>query len=91
MDKKIENSKYCDMCGENATSLCFKCAMYFCDSCYKLVHNMKKNSNHKKEKIDYFIPIDMKCPIHPKDRINLFCVDENGKKIFYIIFIFYYK
>jgi len=39
---------------------------------------MKKNqkNNHKKENIDYFVPIDTKCPDHPQNPINLFCVDE---------------
>ena len=79
MDKNKKNIKTCEICGNDATSLCFKCISYFCDSCYKFIHDKKINSNHKKEKIDYFVPIDTKCPDHPKDRINLFCVDEKGK------------
>ena len=71
-------NKKCDLCGEVASSLCFKCVMYFCDSCYKIVHNMKISRLHKKEKIDYFVPMDIKCQEHPNDRINLFCVDDNG-------------
>ena len=71
-------NKICDLCGEVASSLCFKCVMYFCDSCYKIVHNMKISKQHKKEKIDYFVPMDIKCQEHPNDRINLFCVDDNG-------------
>jgi len=54
--------------------------MYFCDSCYKVVHNLKISSHHKREKLDYFVPMDIKCPDHPNDRINLFCTDENGNK-----------
>ena len=34
--------------------------------------------NHKKENIDPFIPIELKCPIHPQNPMNLFCVDEKG-------------
>jgi len=26
------------------------------------------------------VPMDIKCPDHPNDRINLFCTDENGNK-----------
>ena len=26
-----------------------------------------------------FVPFSLKCPAHPKDRINLFCTDEKGK------------
>ena len=28
-----------------------------------------------------FVPIETKCPNHPKDRLNLFCLDEKGKNI----------
>ena len=66
------------MCGENATNICFKCTMYFCDSCFTTIHNMKRITQHKKERLDYFVPIELKCPEHPNDRINLFCLDENG-------------
>ena len=79
-NKEKTSTKLCEMCGEKATCLCFKCVMYFCDSCYKIVHNLKISSQHKKEKLDYFVPMDIKCPEHPNDRINLFCVDENGNK-----------
>ncbi len=76
--KKNDNKK-CDMCGENATSLCFKCQMNLCDSCIKIIHSIKLNSQHKTEKIDYFVPIDLKCPEHPDVPYNLFCIDEKGK------------
>jgi len=53
--------------------------MYLCDSCYKIVHEKVVENNHKKEKIDYFLPVDTKCPSHPKIPINLFCIDDKGK------------
>ena len=82
--------KFCEMCGLKDTCLCFKCVMYFCDSCFKIIHNMKISNQHKKEKLDLFVPMDIKCPEHPNDRINLFCLDENGNKlIFNIKFNFY--
>ena len=84
MEKNIKNSKECDICGNNATSLCFECINYFCDACYKFIHDKQRNSFHKKEKIDPYVPIELKCPEHPKDRINLFCTDEKG---IFIIFI----
>ena len=71
--------KNCDICGENANCLCFNCINYFCDSCFKLIHDKQKNSNHKKEKIDPYIPIELKCKEHPKIPLNLFCIDEKGK------------
>ena len=87
MEKNQRNNKHCEICKELATSLCLQCMNYFCDSCYKFVHDKKVNINHKKEKIDFFVPIDIKCPEHPSNLLNLFCVDEKGKKIKIIIFI----
>ena len=86
MDKNENNNKYCEICKELANCICFDCYMYFCDSCFKIIHEKQKNNNHEKEKIDYFVPFDTKCPLHTKDRINLFCIDEKGKNIQFIIF-----
>ena len=77
--------KECELCKTNATSLCFKCNCYFCDQCYKYVHDKQINSNHKKEIIDPFIPIDIKCPDHPQHLMFLFCVDEKGNYNYFII------
>ena len=46
-----------------------------------MIHDIKKNPKHKKENIDLFVPIDLKCQEHPKDRINLFCLDDKGNFI----------
>ena len=48
-----------------------------------MIHSIKENSNHKKEKIDYYVPIDTRCPDHPKVELNLFCLEEKGN-YFYI-------
>ena len=80
-DLKSKNIKECEMCDSNATCLCFKCNNYFCESCFKLIHNLKKNLNHKKENIDPFIPIELKCPTHKQNPMNLFCISEKGKSI----------
>ena len=79
MEQKGE--KKCYICGIKATILCIKCNSYFCEECSKFIHKKEKNIEHKLEKIDYFTSIDFRCPIHPQDRINLFCVDEKGKKV----------
>ena len=63
---------------EEAKALCLECLSYFCEICYKFVHDKKKNSNHKKEKIDLFIPIDTKCPEHEGILMYLFCLEEKG-------------
>ena len=73
------NQKLCELCSELAKNLCLKCNSYFCDSCFKFVHDKKNNITHKKENIDPFAPIDTKCPFHSNIPINLFCVDEKGK------------
>ena len=85
MKNNEQNYKMCDICGKNATSICFECMMYFCDSCYQLIHDKKQSNNHKKEKLDNFVPVELKCHDHPKNIINLFCLDEKGKNICYII------
>ena len=52
--------------------------IFFFEVCFKCVHDRKKNNNHKKEKIDLFIPIDTTCPDHERSPMNLFCIDEKG-------------
>ena len=74
-----DNFKKCELCGVDAISLCFQCNMYLCDSCFKLIHEKKLKSQHRKEKIDNYISIDIKCPTHPEERLSLFCSNEKGK------------
>ena len=82
-----KNIKQCEMCKvREAITLCFDCNSYFCETCYKCVHDIKQNNNHKKEKIDLFFPIDTKCPEHEGNTMNLFCIDDKGN-INYIIII----
>ena len=79
MEKNLKLIKECETCGVNATCLCFICNEYFCDSCFKMNHDKKIKSSHKKEKIDVYVPIDIYCQEHPDIALNLFCVDEKGK------------
>ena len=90
MEKIEKNFKQCEICGEEATNLCMKCISYFCEGCYKFVHDKKINIQHKKEKIDYYCPFDTKCQDHPKVPITLFCVDEKGN-IFILYNIYFIK
>ena len=76
MENNKKEIKLCEICGVQANNLCLKCISYFCDSCYKFIHEKELNNQHKKEKIDYFTSIDVKCPKHPKYPMELFCVDE---------------
>ena len=46
-----------------------------------MIHDKQKNSQHKKEPIDPYIPFDLKCPEHPDIPLNLFCLDEKGNNI----------
>ena len=86
MEKNQKNYKTCDICRDTgATSLCPTCFSYYCDDCHKTVHNKQKNKDHKKEPIDYNVPIDTYCPDHDGIPINLFCLDEKGKIYSYII------
>ena len=70
--------KKCDMCKKEAKSLCYQCMFYFCDSCYKICHNDEETKSHKKEKIDYYVPFDVRCPEHKLSPMNLFCIEEKG-------------
>ena len=79
MEVAINLIKKCEICDLNANCLCYQCISYFCDSCFKFIHDKQNNSTHKKELIDPFIPIETKCHQHPKIPINLFCVNEKGK------------
>ena len=82
MEFNQKNFKVCDMCKDvEATSLCPQCFNYYCDNCFKPVHERNKNSNHIKEKIDHFVPIDTHCPAHENIPINLFCINEKGNII----------
>ena len=80
MDKK------CEICEENANNLCIKCMSYFCDSCFKFIHEKKNKKDHQKELIDPFVAINMKCPDHPLNPITLFCISEKGKSYILIVF-----
>ena len=83
--KVQKNIRQCEMCkDEEATTFCFDCYNYFCKACFKYMHDRKKNSNHKKEKIDLFVPIDTICALHERSPLNLFCLDEKGN-IYYNI------
>ena len=66
----------CDICGEDAENLCLNCNKYYCKPCFEFVHQKSKNKNHKKEIIDFNVPILTKCSIHPDDPFNLFCANE---------------
>ena len=73
--------KICDLCqNENATIICYECPNYYCDSCFKLIHEIKINNEHKKYEIDPFIFIKVKCPEHSKIINNLYNLDEKGKQ-----------
>ena len=83
MEVKQINFKQCDICKDaEATSLCPQCFSYYCEKCFKCVHERQKNKEHINEKIDYFVPIDIWCPEHDKNANTLFCLDE--KSNFYL-------
>ena len=87
MNSKLKN---CEVCGVDATCLCYQCMSYFCDSCHKLHNNKEKNKDHKKENIDYFVPFDLKCPEHQLYPMGLFCIDEKGN-IKLINYYYYFR
>ncbi len=86
MEKTDNLIKKCGICESNATCLCLDCLNYFCEICYKFIHE-KKKSDHKKEKIDPYVPIDIKCPEHKNGILDLFCIEEKGKISFHIFYL----
>ena len=44
-----------------------------------MIHDKQVNAEHKKEEIDLYVPIDLKCSEHPTIPNNIFCLEENGK------------
>ena len=90
MEDNKNYQKICELCKETATSICFDCLFYLCDSCFKFLHEKKANSEHKKEPIDPFISMKIKCPYHPNVPMNLFCLNEKSNK-YYLIFILIYS
>ena len=78
MEKKENNISKCEICLTDATCACYKCMSYFCDSCFKLSHKNEERKSHNKEKIDYFVPINLKCPEHNLYPIGLFCLNDKG-------------
>jgi len=77
--------KKCNLCLLEASSICFKCKKYFCDNCYKIIHEIKKNNEHEKTKINPYLSIDFFCQNHPEYPLELFCLNDGGKDIIYII------
>ena len=90
MEKTTKITKQCEICKSDATCLCFECNSYFCDRCFKLIHDIKTDPKHKRENIGLFVPIDFKCPEHPNEAINLFCLDDRGISIFLFLLIYFF-
>ena len=79
MEEPKKEEKECELCKNIATNVCFECLFYLCDSCFKYLHEKKVNAGHKKEDIDPFVSVIIKCPDHPKMPMNLFCKDDKSK------------
>ena len=77
--ENYKGNKKCDICNSDSTCVCFICLSYFCESCFKFIHDKEKNSSHKKETIDPYITYNFKCRTHQLSQITLYCVDEKGK------------
>ena len=88
MEKKTQLIKKCGIYEEDATCICYECINYYCESCFTMIHE-KKKYNHKKEKIDPYVPPEIKCPEHKRGIMDLFCVDEKGKTLYIINTLFF--
>ena len=74
-----KNYKLCNICKSKVNYICFECSNnFYCESCFKMVHNKKENINHQKFDVDYFIQAKTLCPEHQTIPLNIFCLTENG-------------
>ena len=72
-------NRECEICKEKGTNICYDCLSYYCNSCFNFVHEKLRNLFHETEDFESFNSIDIKCPKHPKNLINLFCFEEKRK------------
>ncbi len=68
----MEYYKKFEMCKLKARNLSLDCMNYYCESCYKLIHEKEATIHHLNEKSDYFIPFDTKCKEHPSNPLAYF-------------------
>ena len=78
MVENLTKIKKCDLCGSEASEICFKCKEYFCDKCYEIIHNIKKDNGHNKYKIDPYLFIDLFCNNHSDYPLELYCFEDKG-------------
>ena len=72
-----EKAKLCEFCEEQpATVLCSECYKCYCDECNEMVHGIKSKKGHKTEAIPEGVVVDAMCPLHKKNPLEMFCVDE---------------
>ena len=42
MEQKKDEKK-CDICKNNATTICYDCSFYLCNSCFEFIHQKNRN------------------------------------------------
>ena len=84
MNQKSSNIKKCEICENEATSLCFKCISYFCDSCYKFIHDKQNNSLHKRKKQIIMFQQTQNAQITPKFLLLYFVLMKKVNKFYFI-------
>lgn len=71
-----EKEKLCELCEEKtAVVLCPGCFKCYCSECSKFIHGIP-SKRHATEDIPQGVRVDAMCPIHKKDALELFSVDE---------------
>ena len=40
--ENLKQKKECECCDMEVNCICFACNQYFCDNCFKVIHNLKK-------------------------------------------------
>lgn len=79
MNEKKPELKNCELCkSTKATIFCMKCYINYCEECSNFMHQKKSNINHKLEKLDENLSLDIKCYLHQREDLSLFCLQDKG-------------
>lgn len=84
MADNLTRLKKCDSCISESFWICFQCKKYYCDKCYKIIHDLKSDNPHEKTKINPYLSIDFFCPNHQEYPLELFCFNDKGNFHFII-------
>jgi len=84
MVENLTKLKKCNLCNSDSFWICFQCKKYYCDKCWKIIHEIKKEKAHEKTKINPYLSLDFFCSNHQEYPLELFCLNDKGNFNFII-------